>query len=65
MPVARAAEAFKLDRLKGELDYHKPRPIGYKPTKEELEYLYNDVYIVTDRQLHITYKRRKALHDQT
>lgn len=54
MPVARAAEAFKLDRLKGELDYHKPRPIGYKPTKEELEYLYNDVYIVAEILRQIT-----------
>ena len=40
------AIAFGLDVTKGEIDYKKPRPIGYKPDENELEYVTNDVLIV-------------------
>lgn len=40
------AEDYKLDTVKGEIDYKKFRPLGYKPTKEEIEYIKNDVYII-------------------
>lgn len=38
-------KAFGLEECKGEIDYIKPRPLGYKPTAEELEYIKNDVVI--------------------
>lgn len=46
MTVAQIAKSFKLDESKGEIDYDAPRPVGYTPTDEELEYVYNDVTIV-------------------
>lgn len=46
MSVADIGPAFNLDMKKGEIDYRKPRPIGYEPTKEEVEYLKNDICIV-------------------
>lgn len=46
MSVKELARAFELDIKKGEIDYHKPRPIGYVPTPEESEYQENDVRIV-------------------
>ena len=39
------AKRFGLDTLKGSIDYTKYRPKGYKATKEEIEYIKNDVYI--------------------
>lgn len=44
--VAEIAKAFDTPMIKGEIDYKKPRPIGYEPTQEELEYGYNDVEII-------------------
>ena len=46
MTVKRIAESFNLTLAKGEIDYHSFRPVGYLPSDEELEYLYNDVAIV-------------------
>jgi hypothetical protein len=46
MGVERIAKAFKLEESKGELDYARPRPVGYMPTDEELDYLKKDVVIV-------------------
>lgn len=46
MRVVDVASAFKLEISKGEIDYHKPRPVGYVPTPEEDEYQENDVKIV-------------------
>lgn len=46
MPVSIIAKAFNLPMGKGEIDYHKPRKIGYLPTVEELDYLERDVTIV-------------------
>lgn len=40
------ADAFHLPIKKGEIDYRKYRPIGYKPTIDELDYLRNDCEIV-------------------
>lgn len=40
------AEAFHLPIKKGEIDYRKERPLGYKPTDEEIDYLRNDCEIV-------------------
>lgn len=44
--VKTIAEAFHLPIKKGEIDYRKDRPLGYKPTIEELDYLRNDCEIV-------------------
>ena len=44
--VKTIAEAFHLPIKKGEIDYRKDRPLGYKPTVEELDYLRNDCEIV-------------------
>lgn len=46
MTVKRVATSFKLDTVKGELDYHTFRPVGHQPTEDELAYLYSDVKIV-------------------
>lgn len=39
-------KAFGIEELKGDIDYHKERPIGYDPTEEEIAYLKHDVIIV-------------------
>lgn len=44
--VDRIAKAFKLPMLKGEIDYHKERPVGYELTEEEKNYIINDAAIV-------------------
>src|SRR5699024_7415679 len=44
--VADVAKAFGQKQGKGEIDYHKPRPAGYVPTADEIEYLRLDVLIV-------------------
>lgn len=46
MSVAIVAKAFKMDVSKGDLDYHKERPVGYLPDEAELDYLDRDVRIV-------------------
>ena len=46
MGVAGVAKAYGLDVSKGELDYAKPRPEGYQPDSDELDYLDRDVRIV-------------------
>ena len=48
MSVKRIAESFKLEESKGELDYHKSRPLGHKLTLEEIDYLRKDVSIVAN-----------------
>jgi hypothetical protein len=42
------ATSFKLDVLKGDIDYHSERPIGHEITKEEYEYIKNDIEIIAD-----------------
>ena len=44
--VDEIAKSFNMDTLKGSIDYDAPRPYGYIPTKEEIEYVFNDVAIV-------------------
>lgn len=44
--VSQIAKAFKTPVLKGEIDYDKPRPVGYQPTTEEWQYIDNDTLIV-------------------
>src|SRR5690625_4123213 len=46
MSVAHVAKAFNLDDSKGEIDYHKERPVGYELTEEEKDYIIRDVRIV-------------------
>lgn len=46
MSVAIVAKTFGLDTVKGEIDYHKQRDIGYEPDDNELDYLDSDVRIV-------------------
>lgn len=46
MSVASVAKAFGYDEGKGDIDYHLPRPVGYEPTPEEIDYLRRDVQIV-------------------
>lgn len=48
MSVARVAKTFGMAEGKGDLDYDKPRPKGYKPTAEELDYLGRDVGIMAN-----------------
>lgn len=45
-PVKAIAKAFKLDVMKGEIDYNKDRPVGYELTEEEINYVNNDIEIV-------------------
>lgn len=48
MSAAAIAKAFKYEdgMTKGEIDYDAPRPLGYQPTAEEIDYLNRDVTIV-------------------
>ena len=46
MSVSAIAKAFNLHDQKLEIDYEKPRPIGYIPTEQERRYQRNDVAIV-------------------
>lgn len=46
MSVARVAKTFNLPEGKGVIDYDKPRPVGYMPTPEEIEYQRLDVHII-------------------
>jgi hypothetical protein len=55
-PVKKIAEDFKLPIKKGDIDYHKKRPVGYELEDEEIEYLHNDVDIVA-RALEIQFSQ--------
>lgn len=46
--VERIAKAFKLDVLKGDIDYHTYRPVGHEITDEEYAYIKNDIEIIAD-----------------
>ena len=46
MKVADIPEAFGLEESKLEIDYNKPRPIGYKPEQDEIDYVDSDCIIV-------------------
>lgn len=47
-PVKQIAKDFKMYLKKGEIDYHKERPIGYQLDDEENAYVKNDVEIIAD-----------------
>lgn len=47
MSVKMIAKTFDLPIQKSEIDYKKPRPVGYSPTVEEWEYLRTDVEIMS------------------
>ena len=46
MTIARIAKVFNMDIGKGDIDYHACRPVGYIPTREEIDYLFRDVKIL-------------------
>lgn len=46
MSVKNVAKSFKLEQVKGDIDYHLLRPVGWVMTPEEREYVKNDVQIV-------------------
>ena len=48
MGVKEVAESFKMPYSKGEIDYHKPRPVGYEPTPEERDYVKRDCIIIAE-----------------
>lgn len=48
MSEKKIAESMKLDTVKGEIDYNKKRAPGYIPTKEEIDYVANDCYIIVE-----------------
>lgn len=54
--VKKIAKDFKMKILKGDIDYHKKREIGYQPTDEEVEYIINDTEIIADA-LNIQFKQ--------
>lgn len=47
MSVKNISLAFNLEDKKGSIDYNRPRPVGYEPTKLEYDYIHNDVKIVS------------------
>ncbi len=46
LKVSEIPKAFNLEDFKGDIDYHKPRPIGYEPSDAEWSYVDRDVKIV-------------------
>lgn len=46
LSVAEIARSYGGDMTKGDIDYHKPRPVGYVMTDEERDYIKRDVLIV-------------------
>lgn len=46
LTVEAIAKTFDAPVIKGDLDYHMERPVGYEATVEELDYLWRDVFIV-------------------
>lgn len=43
--ISKIAKDFGLKEKKGEIDYNLPRPLGYVPASEEIEYVLNDTII--------------------
>lgn len=48
MSVDAVARAFSTRLSKGSIDYKKHRPVGYMPTREELDYLEGDICIMSE-----------------
>lgn len=55
-PVKNVAKTFGLPIQKGEIDYHKPRPVGYCLDDNEVSYLRNDCEIMA-RALSVLFPR--------
>lgn len=55
-PLKKIAKDFKLEIQKGEIDYHKERPIGYDITPDEETYIKKDIEIIADA-LEIQFKQ--------
>jgi hypothetical protein len=55
-PVKKIAKDFKLSILKGDIDYHLERPIGWQITEKERAYILNDIQIVAEA-LEIQFKQ--------
>ena len=53
--IKRIAEAFNLDVLKGDIDYHSERPVGHEITAKEYKYIKNDIEILA-KALDIQFK---------
>lgn len=47
LSVENIAKSFNLPLLKLNIDYDKPRPIGYEPTSEEWMYIEHDIIIMS------------------
>lgn len=47
MSVGIISKAFNLEEVKGKIDYDAYRPVGYEPNENEIEYITNDVLIVS------------------
>lgn len=47
-PVKKIAKDFKMEILKGDIDYHAERPIGHIITDEEHAYIKNDIEIIAN-----------------
>lgn len=62
MGVKRVAKAFGLAEGKGEIDYSAPRPKGYRPTADEVDYLRRDVQIVAQA---LAYNEERGLVGMT
>lgn len=45
-PVRDVAKAFNLETMKGDIDYTTYRPPGHTITREEYDYIYNDIHIM-------------------
>ena len=54
--VEKVAEGFNLPLRKLEIDYDKYRPIGYQPDQQEIDYIRNDVEIMS-RALKIMFEQ--------
>jgi hypothetical protein len=52
MSVSSISGSFGLAATKGSIDYNKPRPKGYQPDQNEIEYICNDVLIVAQALKH-------------
>lgn len=61
MSVKRVAKSFDLEMSKGEIDYELKRPIGWKITPEEEDYLRRDVSIMAQAMAEVIDNGMKAL----
>lgn len=54
--VKKIAQDFGMEVQKGDIDYHKERPIGYEPDEVERKYIKGDIEIIADA-LEIQFKQ--------